>query len=424
MKRPLTGVFQIIALSLLLYGCDNDANPEPSLVITINQVSVLHGTHNWQMVSAEVDSVTTTIASHGFVYGQTSMPTIEDSEVFDRGTLEGDYFELRFEGARALEPDKDYYVRAFARIGEKIHYSDEVQFHSLRGSWRKLSSFPGPHRKFSIAFSAGGKVYIVGGVSMDLQKFNDVWCYDPVSNNWSQKGAFPLTSITNNEATHFLINDVAYIVSAAGFWQYDQQNDTWQKIGPGKNQTRMMSFSIAGIGYAGYGHFDGSLNAYDAIQNSWTPIPKTVDSVYPGDADFLKYSWSVDGKAYSGYGTNSTFAEMPVAEFYEYDPSANKWIARNSVFHYNQPRWGLAHFSVNNRIFVGMGRNTNDAVFGDLYEYDASVDDWIIVASTPSAPRVDAFSCASASKAYVGLGFQYYQGGQVDELYDFWEFTP
>jgi N-acetylneuraminic acid mutarotase len=79
---------------------------------------------------------------------------------------------------------------------------------------------------------------------------------------------------------------------------------------------------------------------------------------------------------------------------------------------------------VNNKVYVGMGRNTNDAVLGDLYEYDESANDWIIVASIPSAPRVDAFSCFTATKGYIGLGLQYYQGGQVDELTDFWEFTP
>lgn len=425
MKRPIPVAFRIIALSLLLYRCDNDANPDPSLPITISQVSLSHGTHNWQTVSATIDyNGTETITTHGFVYSPTTMPTIENSEVVDLGILENSSFHFYFDAATALVPDKDYYVRAFVKPGEKIYYSNEVQFHSLRGSWKKLSSFPGPHRKFSIAFSAGGKVYVVGGVSMEMQKFNDVWCYDPVSNTWTQKGPFPLTSISNADAAHFLINDVAYVISTEGFWRYDQQNDTWEKIGSGLNQTRMMSFSIAGKGYAGYGHFDGSLNVYDPIQSSWTALPKTVSSVYPGDADYRKYSWSVDGKAYSGYGTNSTFAEKPIAEFYEYDPSANRWTARKSIFHYNQPRWGLTHFPVNNTIYVGMGRSTNDTVFGDLYEYDASADDWLIVASIPSDPRVDAFSCSNTDKAYVGLGFRYYQGGQVDELFDFWEFTP
>lgn len=409
----------------LLYRCGNDPNPEPPLVITISKVSVSTSMHNWQTVSAMVDyKGKATIMSHGFVYSHTPMPTVGDSETVDLGTLEYAHFELKFDGTTAIEPDKNYYVRAFSRIGEKIYYSDEVQFHSLRGSWKKRSPFPGSHRKFSIAFSVDDRVYVVGGISMELQKFNDVWCYDPVSNSWSEKNAFPLTSISNNEAAHFLINDVAYVVSAAGFWRYDHLDDRWEKIGSGVNQTRMMSFSIAGKGYAGYGHFDGSLNVYDPMHNSWTTFPKTVGTRYPGDADFRKYSWSVDGKAYSGYGTNSSFAEKPKAEFYEYNPSANKWTARKSVFYYNNPRWGLTHFTVNNKIYVGMGRDTNDSVSGDLYEYDASADDWTIVASIPSDPRVDAFSCANASKAYVGLGFRYYQGGQVDKLYDFWEFTP
>jgi hypothetical protein len=333
MKTSRSGVLGITALSLLLYCCDEKIKLETSVDITLSQVSVSSGTHNWQTVSASIDSKDNlAIESHGFVYSQNSLPTIEDSKVVDLGALVNSNFFLYFNGDTEIEPDTDYYVRAFVKLEDKILYSDQSQFHSLRGHWKKLSSFPGKHRRFSIAFSVGGKTYVVGGINRQQQKFNDVWCYDPNTATWNAKNVFPLSSVSNTEATHFIINDVAYVVSEEGFWKYDSQNDEWQKIGSGINQTRMMSFTINGKGYVGYGHFDGPLITYNPLQNLWTTLLKTQASLYPGDADFMKYSWSVNGKVFSGYGTNSSFEEKPIAEFYEYDPVANKWTAKKSVF--------------------------------------------------------------------------------------------
>jgi len=183
----------------------------------------------------------------------------------------------------------------------------------------------------------------------------------------------------------------------------------------------MVVFTFGVKAYIGNGQ---GWHVYDTSLNSWSYLPNFVDTSYPGDATYLKYAFSANGKGYSGFGLDRWQSSSPTTEFYEYDPVSNKWSEKKSYLYYNGAKTGLTAFCLKDKIYVGMGRSTNDAVSGDLHEYDPKTLTWNDVASIPGIERTDAFSCATSTKGYVGLGFKYYRGGQVDKLVDFWEFKP
>lgn len=420
MKKPSVFVFLAIATSFIFSQCDPDeVEPTPLLQAS---VSVFEGYHTRQAIGVAIEyGGSRAITSHGIVISTHNNPTLEDGTVVDRGVMEYPNFYIEFDGTIPLEPDHDYYAKAFAVINKKTYYSDVVEFHTFKGTWKKLASFPGQHRKLSLSFTANGYVYVVGGTSMELTKFNDVWRYDPSSDTWLQLSSFPLAAVSTIEAASFVIYDIAYVLSAAGLWRYQPGNDVWEKLGNGIDQTHMLSFIIDNKGYAGLGRWNGGLKVYDPLVNTWT----SVSTYYPGEADYLKYTVAAGGRAYSGYGTSSTFGnESPQSEFYSFDPSTKQWTEQESFLNWNDPKTGLVCFSINDKVYMGMGRNTNDAVFGDLNEFDPATGKWTYVLSIPATERTDAIYCSASGRGYVGLGFKYHSGGQVDKLFDFWEFKP
>jgi N-acetylneuraminic acid mutarotase len=420
MKKPSVFIFLAIATPFIFSQCDPDeVEPKPRLQA---RVSVIKGYHTWQAIDVSIEyEGGKAIGSHGIVFSSHNNPTLEDGTVVDRGVMEYPNFYFELDGSTPFEPNQDYYAKAFAVINKKTYYSDVVEFHTFKGTWKKLASFPGQHRKLSLSFSVNGNLYVVGGTSMELTKFNDVWRYDPSSDAWLQKSSFPVAVVSTIEAASFVINDIAYVVSAAGLWRYHPENDVWEKLGDGINQTHMLAFTIDDKGYAGLGRWNGGLKAYNPLLNTWSNVP----TYYPGEADHLKYTVSAGGRAFSGYGTSSTFGnESPQVEFYSFNPSTRQWTEQDSYLYWNDPKTGLVCFSINNKVYMGMGRNTNDAVFGDLNEFDPATGEWTYVLSMPGTERTDAIYCSANEKGYVGLGFKYHSGGQVDKLFDFWEFRP
>lgn len=76
-------------------------------------------------------------------------------------------------------------------------------------------------------------------------------------------------------------------------------------------------------------------------------------------------------------------------------------------------------FTINKKLYTGMGADDNGKFYNDLWEYDTQKNTWQEKASLPSTARVSAISFAINGKGYVGLG-----SGGTSMLNDFWEYNP
>jgi hypothetical protein len=425
MPRLLTFCGSLVLIVLTLSSC-SDPEPEPlAPVLTVTGVGESTSHYRYQSLNTTVKYEGELTMEYGVVFSREPDPLIGGNGVTveEMGVFEYQSFTYYFTDSSNIGPSTIYHAKSFIRIEDRLYYSDELSFKSFAGSWKKLAPFPGLHRKKSLSFFIDNKVFVVGGTSMQLNTFKDVWSYSVATDQWVKKSDLPLSSVSSDEAVTFVVQSNAYIMSKAGLWKYNVAGDSWERVNDGLNQTRMLAFTIGDKAYAGHGHFAGNLAIYDPALNTWTGIPRTEAAIYPGEADWLRNSVSTGTRAYVGFGINTDFDEKGIAEMYEFAPSGNTWQKRN-IFSGNGVRKGLVSFAINSKAYFGLGLNTADVTYGDLLEYNPATDGWTTMVSIPAPSRTEAFYCSSSSKAYIGMGLEYFSGGQVTELFDFWEFTP
>ena len=351
--------------------------------------------------------------------------------------------------------------------------NDLWEYDTSANTWTQKANFAGSARYLASAFSIGNKGYIGlgnGGLS-GIIFFNDLWAYDPGTNSWTQKTAFPARF--RNGAVGFGFNNSGYI--ATGFnqgaytndlWRYDTASNSWTQranFGTGY-RSQAVGFSIGKKGFVGLGEgTNGALYdfwQYDAATGSWSqtasvPIPSIPNVVSAGfsaggkgyvleetdSTGILKYdllaydtagndwtrradfpgavrgfpvAFSIGKKGY--FGTGGT-ADSTGQDFWEYNPATDKWKRRQ-----NYPGGNINEavgFSIGRKGYVGTG--AEEASTGYFFEYDPSTDTWTQKTNFPGANgnRFGAIGFHIRGKGYVGLGTN-----QGIKYADFWEYDP
>jgi N-acetylneuraminic acid mutarotase len=102
----------------------------------------------------------------------------------------------------------------------------------------------------------------------------------------------------------------------------------------------------------------------------------------------------------------------------ESDTDGN-WI--KSIYFEGQPRAGSVQFTIDSKVFVGLGYNGDD-YFKDFYVFDIETGLWDEIATFPANGREKAVAFAINGKGYVGLGYN--RDLIIEEMKDFWEYNP
>ncbi len=254
-----------------------------------------------------------------------------------------------------------------------------------------------------------------------------------ISNQWCRD--INLTAGTRANAVGFSIGNKGYIglgnysepnsapVNRIDFWEYDPSSYTWtQKTPfPGISRVAAVGFSIGNKGYVGTGYRGtGSLPSdyfrdfweYDPTANEW--IAK--DSL-PGSGRQYAFGFSVGDKGYLGAGQTSLSGAL--ADFYEYDPNTDNWVQKNS---FTYPLLGAVGFSIGNKGYVGTGFNGGFVYYNDFYEYNPDNDQWVQKESFPGTSRYAAVGFSIGNKGYIGTGF--HSGISNSYFGSFYEYNP
>jgi hypothetical protein len=122
--------FRAIALFLIagvtLQSCTggDDSNPVNPVLPEFSVLSVDEMTDTDAVVSGSISySGEETVVSTGICYATTSQPTVANNVVDNVQALGN--FSLTLDG---LQPSTQYYVRAFANIGNEIYYGNQINF--------------------------------------------------------------------------------------------------------------------------------------------------------------------------------------------------------------------------------------------------------------------------------------------------------
>lgn len=425
MRLSLNMLF--VFITSVLFSCKDDmSDATPIGLITTEPYFSNFKPYSYHHISTDVENEDKQeITSMGYVYSYSNdHPDLETAEVMDLGPLKpisdrvydmGVQFSGEFRNLP--ESNTTYYVKAFAKTPEQVYYGNTVSFKSLRGNWKKVADFPGPHRRRIISFVANQNAYIIGGESLEGEEYNDVWIYDSEADQWTEKKPFYLQTISTNNGSAFVIDDVVYILCSYDMFKYNQIEDSWVRIGDGISYVRnFMTFALNGKGYA-VNCYNGAFFEFDPNTELWT----NKDN-YPGES-YKGVALANDTHGYVGFGFEIN-SDSYVNELYKYDPTKDVWQRSYSFLELGASRIGLASFTAKDKLYVGLGQSETNFDRATLYEFNPLSEGWIEVSSLPGAARSFGTSFSVDDKGYIGMGMTFHVEGQIDKLKDFWQYTP
>lgn len=241
--------------------------------------------------------------------------------------------------------------------------------------WTQMANVPGSNRWLACGFSIGNKGYIGLGVDSSDTCLKDFWEYDPSTNLWTQKADFgggPRASVAA-----FSINNKGYVgtgfsIFSGGtvvndFWEYNPSTNIWtQKAAfPGMARSESIGFSIGNEGYIGTGITISPVTYFDDFwewnqtTNVWTQKANFGGGPI---CDAAGFSICSDGYICIGEKTGGIYTN----ELWEYNQAANSWIQKLSFG--GTARDETIGITINNKGYVGMGEDTIENL-NDLWEY-------------------------------------------------------
>lgn len=213
---------------------------------------------------------------------------------------------------------------------------DFWEFDPETNEWTQKADFGGRARHGSVGFAINSKGYIGTG-SYDEQPsyyfIDNLWEYDPATNEWTQKSS--MGDIGRSEAVSFVIDGKAYVGTGTtrldraqytsrldDLWEYDPTSDEWMQLGdfPGEPTYGATALVIGGKGYLGFGR--GSYNTFwecNPADDKWTQ-----KGDFEGEERSEAFGFSLNGKGYLGCGYGGSGLKY-YNDFYEYNPETDVW---------------------------------------------------------------------------------------------------
>jgi N-acetylneuraminic acid mutarotase len=242
--------------------------------------------------------------------------------------------------------------------------NDAVRFTTFGNFWTERAPLPASRQRPASA-SAGGTLYLLGGLNSAGTAQRGVFGYSPSSNSWTTKAPLPAPRFGAGAAA---ISGKVYLPGG---------------LDPNGKPTR-------------------SLYAYTTSTNSWAT--KAMMPVASGCGG----SVAISGKLYvfSGCTLLSTGVQVSAGLLHRYDPGTNSWTKLASA-----PE---SHFSpvvamLNGRLYIAGGNNSSGSATARVDMYDPATNSWATLAPMPTA-RVAATGMATG-------GFLYIMGGRTGSTY-------
>jgi N-acetylneuraminic acid mutarotase len=293
--------------------------------------------------------------------------------------------------------------------------------------WNKRASVGGSKRERGISFSIGSRGYIgLGQDTLNLM-INDFWEYDPGTNSWTQKATFP--GAARRDAAAFSIGTKGYVgtgmnnadsflgVMQSDFWEYNPATNLWtaKAAFPGNFAGGVYfasGFAIGSKGYicggkAGTSNISNELWEYTPSTNTWLQKASfPVGSRYGGTA------FTIGSVAYYGLGQDESFYKQ---DFAKYDPATNVWTVISSFP--GSARFASSSFTLGNNGYVMFG--TDGGYKDELWQYDPLFNYWFPKATFPGGGRRSSATFAIGGRGYAGTG-----KGVTGTRRDFWVYLP
>jgi N-acetylneuraminic acid mutarotase len=302
-------------------------------------------------------------------------------------------------------------------------------------SWQQKRSLglAATSRSEAVSFSIGGKGY--AGTGVTLGPGNDFWEYDPITDVWTQKANVP--GGTRSAAVGFSIGDkgyiglgdsLHYISHYSDFYEYDPASNVWTRKADfsGGARSGATGFSIGNKGYVGTGSMRDSQSPFTGISTNdfWEFDPAsnvwTQKANFAGTARLYASGFSIGEKGYVGLGRNSSYNLYN--DFWEYNPTIDVWVKKANFS--GAARYGAASFNIGDKGYVGTGYGGLERSNNDFWEYDPTTNAWTQKATYSGDPRELAIGFSIGNKGYLGTGYRSNNEYTFGPKCDLWEYDP
>jgi N-acetylneuraminic acid mutarotase len=272
--------------------------------------------------------------------------------------------------------------RGYVTLGQdtnNLMLNDLWEYDPGTNSWTQKANFPGMARRDAAAFSIGTKGYVGTGMShADAFIGNplpDFWEYNPATNSWTSKAPYPGNSGGGiYYASGFAVSGKGYFCCGKRgsswysneLWEYNPLSNSWlaKAAFPGGARYGGVAFSIGNYAYYGTGTDENVLTndfyRYNPATNSWSVI-----AAFPSSGRFACCSFTLASRGYILYGTDGGYKD----ELWEYNPLINYWTQKAS-YPDGERRSGVA-FTVGSRAYAGTGKGLT-GTRRDFHEYTAA----------------------------------------------------
>jgi hypothetical protein len=257
------------------------------------------------------------------------------------------------------------------------------------GIWTKVP-WMATSRKYAGAASAGGKVWVLGGVTTNVCTTTTAAfeVYDPQLNSWSTLPDMPVArayaAVAAVGPTIYMVGGITACGISAEVRAYDTEHGTWRSLG----ETPVGDYAVTharAVGVRGKLYIMGGnssispnnfLFVFDTVTKAWTQLANMPGRrVYGGAVAMGHTIYYVAGRDESGCITNSLYA---------YDIPTNSWSTLASA---PTSRQGVSVGAVKGIVYVSGGADGVNAPVSATEAYDPAANTWTTVAAAPWGRR-------------------------------------
>ncbi|MFZ5971532.1 MAG: kelch repeat-containing protein [Bacteroidota bacterium] len=149
--------------------------------------------------------------------------------------------------------------------------------------------------------------------------------------------------------------------------------------------------------------------------NTWLQL-----NDFAGQGRTNAFSFVINDKAYIGSGRNSSGQAMN--DFWEYNPMTDTWTQKQNASGIG--RWAAVGFAIGSKGYMGtgfVGQSGSASTVNDFYEYDPSLNLWRIRQNVGLTGRAYAVGFSTVGKGFIVSGFQF---GTTYSDNTLWEYDP
>ncbi len=278
--------------------------------------------------------------------------------------------------------------------------------------WVQRSSLQGlgRHRASGIGFNNQAFVGLghYNGTGVETY-FSDWWCYEPSSNSWTQKAAYPGNNGNGNLGCHsWIYNNYIFVglgeILHRQFYRYDPAANSWEQMPNAPAGVNFQDQQEMQVGDKAYftDIYNDVLYEYNCSTDSWTlkgPLP------IPWNYSFAGFTY--DDKCW-------VKADMSM---YTYDPVQNLWYQVSAGTFPGSAKRAHASFFVNDKFYVVCGYGvTYSDVNHEVWEFDPALYQWTQMADFQGTSRRYTLGFAIGNMGYMCTGTN---GTNLNDLWEF-----